>query len=295
MVGEMPTGTDVTVSASEGMITIDAGVGIEPARTGMSQALLLGTEPPPIAEPKKLTKVAVLGFTESWKLAPFDDPEWEIWGLNELYMLIPRWTRWFELHRREIYEADKGRTHEHIQKLQAMTVPVYMQQHWEDIPQSVVYPLTEIIHRYGDPEQPYLTNSISYMIALAMMEGFEEIGVFGVDMAHDTEYQSQRPSCEYYIGYARGMGIKVTIPAQSDLLKAAFLYGYQSIAQSAFQQKLQARETELQQKLNELDQQIANLTGARDQYRGAIQDTQHIKKIWVPPQDIIVGNGPKPQ
>ena len=28
---------------------------------------------------------------------------------------------------------------------------------------------------------------------------------FGVDMAQDDEYASQRPSCEYFIGLARGM------------------------------------------------------------------------------------------
>ena len=267
---------------------------IEAALPGMTREELL--EHVPIAEePERIKKVAVLGFTESWRLAPFGDPSWEIWGLNELYMLIPRWTRWFELHRREIYEADKNRVSDHVERLKAMTVPVYMQQRWEDIPQSTPYPLDEVIRRFGDPTRPYLTNSISYMIALAMLEGFEEIGVYGVDMAHDTEYSSQRPSCEYYVGYARGMGIKVTIPPQSDLLKAVFLYGYQDLEEAAFHAKLRARRDEMNAKLGEIEAQIGNLTEARAQYRGALHNNDHIMKIWAPNQNIVLGSSGVPE
>jgi hypothetical protein len=516
----------------------------------MSKDAFLASFAPP--EKKKLKKVAVLGFTNSWRLAPFDDPEWEIWGLNELYMYIPRWTRWFEIHRRDIYTLDKNRINDHVERIKKMTVPIYMQQHWEDIPESVEYPLKEVMARFGDATRPYLTNTISYMIALAMIEGFEEIGIFGVDMAHDclvpdmrvltadlkwiradqlragqellafdehppvsrlesgtaefrkyrkavvqsvseltlpcyqltmsdgtelvcsanhpwltmganvrrwltteqlqdaethpqrpskivklmetweedrswnagylaaafdgeghvsqgprpgissthmsvgfsqklngmseavereletagvryarhgspesvfkyqvsggrsellrflgsirprrlmqkfdanqvgtlnaidnvtvvkkkfignervigmstdtktiivegfashnTEYGTQRPSCEYYIGMARGMGIKVTIPPESDLLKAVYLYGYQDVEEAAFRAKLNARKGELGQKAQELEVQIQNLTAGLHQYRGAMQDVEHILKIWSPNTNLTVGN-----
>lgn len=254
----------------------------------MDQADLIVAAPTAVVEQPKRKKVAVLGFTQSYRLAPFNDPEWEIWGLNELYMFIPRWDRWFEIHRREIYEADKKRVSDHVERLKAMTCPIYMQQHWEDIPGSVVYPLEDMIARFGN----YFTNTISYMVALAIMEGFEEIGVYGVDMAHDTEYGTQRPSCEYIIGWAMGAGIKVTIPYESDLLKANFLYGYQEAEEQAFHKKLAARERELNQKQAEIDQQIAQLTEARAQYRGAIQDCQHVRKIWSPSANLTMGKPP---
>lgn len=46
-------------------------------------------------------KVAFVGFSETSRhLAPFDDPEWEIWGLNEEYNYpwMKRFDRWFQLH-----------------------------------------------------------------------------------------------------------------------------------------------------------------------------------------------------
>ena len=41
----------------------------------------------------------------------------------------------------------------------------------------------------------YGTNTVTYMILLAIAEGATHIGVWGVDMAVDTEYHYQRP-CE---------------------------------------------------------------------------------------------------
>jgi hypothetical protein len=228
-------------------------------------------------------KVAILGFTDSFKQAPFGDPTWEIWGLNELYMLIPRWSRWFEIHSRDVYEADKKRTSDHIYALRAMTVPVYMHQHYDDIPMSVPYPLQAIAQAFPNPGaggRPYLTNSIAYMLALAIAEGFQEIGVFGVDMAHDSEYQQQRPSCEYFIGIAQGRGIKVTIPPDCELLKTDFLYGFEQEQLERWNARMVAREADLVKKINELDAQMAQATEARAQYRGALQDTQHLRKNW---------------
>ena len=229
-------------------------------------------------------KIAVLGFTDSWQKAPFGDPSWEIWGLNELYMLVPRFSRWFELHTRDVYEADKKRTSDHIYAMRAMTIPVYMLQVWPDIPMSVRYPLEAIAQAFPNPggagARPYLTNSISYMLALAILEGCTELGVYGVDMAHDTEYGIQKPSCEYFIGIAQGRGIKVTLPPDCELLKADFLYGYEQELIERWNARLQAREADLTKKVAELDVQIERAVATRENYRGAQQDTAHIRKNW---------------
>lgn len=242
--------------------------------------------PTPVPERRK--KVAILGFVDHYKLAPFNDPTFEIWGLNELYAQgVPRWDRWFEIHDRAIFEnvqAD-GRNVEaqHIPKLRAMTCPIYMSRHWDDIPNSVPYPVEEIAQAFPNPcpdARPYLNNTITDMILLATHEGFEEIGIYGVDMAHDTEYASQRPSCEWAVGIAQGRGIKVYIPHESDLLKTNFLYGFEQSASSAFDMKLAARRNDLNRKLAEFDNQIAQLSEIRAQYRGALQDTEHIYRNW---------------
>ncbi len=228
-------------------------------------------------------KVAILGFTDSHKLAPFGDPSWEIWGLNELYLMIPRWSRWFEIHSRSVYEADKKRTSDHIYALRAMTCPVYMHQHYDDIPGSIPYPLMAIAQMFPNPGvggKPYLTNSISYMLALSIAEGFNEIALYGVDMAHSTEYQQQRPSCEYFLGIAQGRGIKVTIPPECELLKTDFLYGFEQELIERWDARMKAREVDLNNKIAAADAQIAQAMEARAQYRGAFQDTQHLRQNW---------------
>ncbi len=251
---------------------------------GMTKAQLdtLAPPAPPQPAPRRM-KVAILGFVQHYKLAPFDDPSFEIWGLNELYQFIPRWDRWFEVHERTVYENDRNRTSEHIAKLRAMTTPVYMQRHWDDIPASVEYPLQAICKMFPNPcpeARPYLTNSITYMILLAIAEGFQEIHLYGIDMSHSSEYSVQRPSCEWAIGVAQGRGIKVYLPSESDLLKTIFLYGYEQDLATAFDRKLKARLSELEGHISQLDTQIAQAMAARDQYRGAHQDAQHIHVNW---------------
>ena len=57
-------------------------------------------------------------------------------------------------------------------------------------------------------------------------------------MAVDTEYYWQRPSCEYFIGLARGMGITVYLPDDCDLLKTRFLYAIHEDQELAFSKKI---------------------------------------------------------
>lgn len=94
---------------------------------------------------------------------------------------------------------------------------------WE----AKIVPVDALCERFGQ----YFTNSISWMIAHAIEEHLagqtvDEIGVFGVNVATAKEFGHERPSVEYFLGWARGLGIKVTIPEQSDLLHCANLYGH---------------------------------------------------------------------
>jgi hypothetical protein len=191
-----------------------------------------------------MKRVAIVGFAESRKKAPYDDESFEIWALND--MDVPRADRWFEIHDRNFLETYLSRTDgtPHIERLKTFDIPVYMQKHHDDIPKSVEYPLEEYLTKYRD----YFTNTVSYMICLAIDEGFDEIHIYGVDMAQNTEYCEQRPSVEYWIGYAEGKGIKVYIPPESDLLKQAYRYGYED--DTTMKGKLAARQEELQGRIN---------------------------------------------
>ena len=92
-------------------------------------------------------------------------------------------------------------------------------------------------------------------------EAYGEVHVYGVDMAQNDrspgaqgEYEWQRPSCEYFIAYLRGLGIKVYVPPQSDLCFTPYLYGFQGDGQR-FRLKLTQRIADLVERENGYKQQ----------------------------------------
>lgn len=151
-------------------------------------------------------KVAIVGLSQSSRhLAPWKSPEWELWGLawdTERY----RFHRTFEMHDRADLEKFYGDRLEAYLEKASYCNRLYTPE---------TYPFDAVAADVGD----YWCSSIAYMLALAIHEGAEEIGVYGVSMAGDDEYGYQKPNCEYLIGLARGRGIKVHIPDVSPLCK----------------------------------------------------------------------------
>jgi hypothetical protein len=158
----------------------------------------------------------------------FNDKDFEVWGINALYLTFPQIldyaTRWFQLHRK-IREPSSDPNESDV--LNEHDFPVYMAKKKDEYKNSVAYPKDEIVAEFGS----YFNSSVSWMIALAIYEGFKEIYVYGVNMASDEEYRNQRSSCEYFLGIATGRGIKVVIPSGSDLLKTGRLYGFEDTSQ----------------------------------------------------------------
>jgi len=227
-------------------------------------------------------KVAIVGFGETKDQAPFDDKSVEIWGLNDLYDSIPRWDRWFDIHDWETISDVKQNRSKTVrtEKYKEMTCPIYLMEKWEGIPNAVKYPLKEIQDKFCGGGKGYFTNQVSYMIAFALYEGADEIGLYGVDMLIDTEYSIQRPSVEYWLGIAAGMGKRVLIPSGSTLLKTKFIYAYDKVEHDQFVEMYKLRvenwEKEKERILGEIE------TGNRlvEQYIGAINATNILLKEW---------------
>lgn len=248
-------------------------VAVPPNNSAWEVPILNGTK-------KRTKKIAICGRAPSTILeAPFDDTEWEIWTLGNAAMpqpegsgvqkgalTLPRWDRLFELHNLDEKKAiwpqayydwlavDHGK-------------PVMIGAPSEYVPHGIVYPWAKVLKEFGS----YFNNSISEMIAIALLEGVTHLSLYGVDMAQsdpvlhqgNPEYQHQRPSCEYMLGVARGRGVEVFVPDASDLLKCARIYAYHgdighSIKKHAVrQQELMARH----------QQALELFRHHRDQYR----------------------------
>jgi hypothetical protein len=250
-------------------------------------------------------KIAIVGCSDSKDMAPFNDPTWEIWGVNNLFFHIPRWNRWFEIHnitRSEGQWMRRGSSNfrgqdinAYVADLAKMTCPVYMQRHWDEIPSSTPYPLNEIKRRFGSVlgwyncaidgvdedcmnPQLYGTNTVTYMILLAILEGATHIGVWGVDMAVDTEYHYQRPSCEYALGVAIGLGIQVYVPPQADLLKAVTLYGFEERLNDEWMQKIKKMSEAMAKRQDKATHELSEADAVLFRAEGALRVLKTLKE-----------------
>lgn len=158
-------------------------------------------------------KVAIVGLAPSThSMAPWGDPEWELWGLawdSDRMQL----DRTFEMHDLEMIK-DYPVADQYLESLIDCS-RLYMQERYQEVPGSHRYPFEAVAKTTGD----YWCSSIAYAMALAIHEGASEIALFGVDMKGTEEYGYQKPNMEYLIGLARGKGIKVHIPKESPLCK----------------------------------------------------------------------------
>lgn len=195
---------------------------------------------------KPIKKVAIVGGSQSRKYAPFDDPTWDIWAFSNRRLPIPRVTRWYEIHavqslRRLRRTPSRRDFKEHWSLLRRQKCPVYMQRTHKDIPNSVAYPLDEAIAEFGR----CFTSSASYAVAMAIMEGYQGIGLWGVDLTIRKHYVYQRRAIEYLLSVARIRGIKVYLPPTSRLkvpkrprpVRTKILYGYDWNAPGAWWKK----------------------------------------------------------
>lgn len=88
------------------------------------------------------------------------------------------------------------------------------------------YPLKQVINRF---KTDYFTSTVDYAMALALFDGFDDIQLYGVNMANHSEYSHQKPGVEFWCGYALGLGAKVAVNGKiSTIMKTRDkkLYGY---------------------------------------------------------------------
>ena len=172
-------------------------------------------------------KIAIVGKSPStMQMAPFDDPSWEIWSLADGYEFIPRCDVQVELH--DFTEWKPKYKPGYFDAICRMDRPVVVQKDTGEGKNFREYPLSLVLETF---QRQYFNNSISYMIAMAILEGAVEIGMYGVDMAQNdpsagNEYAHQRPSCEYMIGICDGRGIPFHIPPESLICKCTTLYAF---------------------------------------------------------------------
>lgn len=149
--------------------------------------------------------------------------------MNEAHIYLRKPAHyWFQLHPKNWNAAKArenkwpedgyGRPPQHLETLQQIPCPIWMQDVDERIPTSVKYPYDEIVERYGydwvdGKKRPYLTSTAAYMLALLVYEHdngmkVDRVRLAGIELAIGTEYFHQRGCVEHWLGIATGRGIR---------------------------------------------------------------------------------------
>lgn len=193
----------------------------------------------------------------------------------------------------------------YVKRLASLPCPIFMVNPQPELPTSVRFPKEEVlgwswgtVRNLNGEERPAYFNpndfasTLSWMLAYAIMQGPEEIGLWGVDMAANEEYGIQKDGCLSLIHLAKLLGIKITVPLQSDLLRPVPLYGYQEhdhfyIKQVERDKELAARINDARMRVMQAREEEIYLNGARDQItydlRTWVSDPQAIETMFRQP------------
>lgn len=188
--------------------------------------------------------------------------DWDIWGCSPAcWAVIPRATRWFEVHRWEPNEPWFGP--EYTDFLVNFKGPIYTGGAVPEIQNHVLYPIDRMEEKFSSY---FMTSSLALMLALAIdtieqirearrrvkaereaqppvVNGYNPlpaginaseldksdeddiIGMWGVDMGATEEYSYQRPGCQFFVLEAMRRGIAVYLPPESDIMRPMPVYG----------------------------------------------------------------------
>lgn len=215
-----------------------------------------------MTEEKKPLKIAIVGTAPSSRTdAPYKDESWQIWSLGSNQTWIPRFNRWFELHTFDALAQADALQKERVDFFRKIGKDLYIGHENPILPNATMYPKDEVVGLLGR----YFTSSIAWMIGLAILEGADEIGLWGVDMIGECEYAYQRACCEYLLGIARGKGITITVTPKSPLLRAERMYAFEYTELAG---ETQAKIAEARRKQSESDDEYLTAIEKRGYWRG---------------------------
>ena len=171
-------------------------------------------------------EVHIIAKGKGWDEAP---DEGETWGVNDIVLRRDQLTLGFDMHDLDVKRksVDGEAFKLTIEKATKNNLPIMVLKEYDFVPTGVVYPLDEIVKKY---KSTYIGSSIDFMTALAMYKEFETINLYGVNMIQHNEYMRQKPSMEFWIGMAMGLGHKVNVftGEHSSIMKTynKKIYGY---------------------------------------------------------------------
>lgn len=227
---------------------------------------------------RRCNKVCICGYAPTVRLIPKADADMDFWGMNDLYanpsVAATDWDMWFDMHDATVMSQNPRTKGDHwnwLRKRRGM--PILTLRREKEIPDSIGYPL-DLVRRLTWDDEGYFTATPSYMLALAILMGYQEIHVYGINLMGDEEYAYQRPCFEYWCGVAHGRGIKIVVPEGSTILRSSFLYGYETHGYEG--DELQRH---IKQKLQTHVERSEGLKGALHENQGSIMALKYMLTV----------------
>jgi hypothetical protein len=169
-----------------------------------------------------IKRVNIVGSAPGYKDAPEDNGY--IWGVNNVH-LLREVDLIIDVHANRM-SPKEFKDKYHMSVVDVKQIPMYAIDKIDGRPNIERYPIEHIMEEF---DTDYFGCGIDYMIALAVYLGAEEIHIYGVWLSMESEYARQKPSVEFWIGIAKGRGVKVEVHGdRSNVLRThnGRLYGY---------------------------------------------------------------------
>lgn len=227
-------------------------------------------------------KIAICGSSHLSAHTTPETDDWQIWATSPGSMnQLKRADKWFEFHR---WVPFIRQSRQFMDFLKAFKGPVYTAGEIPEIPNAVRYPIEEVEREFSSY---FLTSSCALMMALAILEKPEVIGLFGIDMAERSEYRDQRPGAHFFILEALRRGIGIYVPVESVLLRPAPVYGFCEWTQEHIQSRL--RSAQMSELLKQERKTIRESQARCERYEAMAQDLDYMINMWSSPYGLPSG------
>ena len=160
-------------------------------------------------------------------------PDAELWGVTHSnqkygkYGYITDWSQWWDLHpvndtpHYRGIKAKRPKTYAWYQTLPGPNSPgyrpVWLLEKDPTIPASVVFPWERMVDAFRIHDEPgtWFTCQVDWMMAYAILEGYERIILAGHGVSLDPNHMVAHRGILYWVAVARERGIEVTVQPPS--------------------------------------------------------------------------------
>ena len=257
-------------------------------------------------------KVAIVGHAPpSCQLVPWDNlgGDLDIWLCNAhpflsaaLNKKIPddAFSRMYELHnQREIDRSFSKEKLAYYDNFTKRNEKLVVQSHVElRAKHRINYDFERFFKAFPSPrpDQPNKADStVMYMIGDAILEGYGQINVYGVNLRATEEWGYQNGGTCWILGIAQGRGIEVWIHPDSELMKSPFIYALEdppTLTEGALSENYLERrvkecaeatdlfQTDLWSKIRQMLSKAPDVLAALENVRRSIEHTEGAKHMY---------------